>query len=422
MLSVLYFVALSILAVLALTRHRMLVICSFYSFYALVTVLDPNDVPHIGPVSVYRALYLIALISFVARLVQDSNFLNQIRRWPLTSYFFLLILIVASSLYSQTARAFSSTDLPTVWDIIAVFSLFWLTAAQVQREADLKLIAGTTVVVALVLSAWVIWNAARLNFTVLRGGIEVNQNYVSDFVLLGAISLINVVLVSKRLWVKLVSLLPLLLIMAASLILASRGLFIAFLVAVIWMAATALRGASRKTLLGVIAALVLIFCIALLLPGGTSLFARFGQVDVGTLDERTPIWEQSFRHFRESGLTRMIFGQGLSSITFVVGPYLSGENFMNYHNQYLKFLMEQGVVGATAFLVFLYGMVHRIRRSGHSVKPVMIGWMGFLLVNGLSNTIADAHEFWFLFGVMAGVCALPYPLTTRPQAKMISTV
>src|SRR5579864_2202498 len=159
MLTIFYFVTLAALAVFALTRHRILILCGFYCFYALLTVLDQDNVPHLGPVTIYRALYLVILVSLVARLVQDPSFLLRARRWPLASYFFLLILILASALYTRTGSAFSSDANPTVWDNVAIISMLWMAASQVQKESDLKIMAGTTAAVSLALCVWVIWNA-----------------------------------------------------------------------------------------------------------------------------------------------------------------------------------------------------------------------------------------------------------------------
>jgi len=405
MLLVIYFLAISAVALLSFTRHRIFVVCGFYCFYALLSVLDPGNVPRVGPMTVFRALYLVAFVSCIARLVQDRTFVSQMRRWSAPSYFSLLFLILASALYSQTSGTFASASGSTVWDALALVSLFWMCAAQVQREVDLKIVAGTTVVVSLVLSVWVIWNAAQLDFTGFRGGIEVNQNYVSLFTLVGAISLCNIILTGKRFLVRLLFLLPLLCIVSASVILASLGMLAAFAVGLIWMAATALRGRSRRTLVGVAAALVLVFGIAMLLPGSGSLLARFREGDLGTLDQRTVVWSQSIKYFNASNLARMTFGQGLSSATFVLEPFVTSD-LLNYHNQYLEYLMEQGVVGLTVFLMFLYAMIRRVTRSHHPRKHLMLGWMGILMVAGLSSTVADSQEFWILVGVMAGVCSL----------------
>lgn len=405
MLSLVCIVAIIGLAALAFTRHRIFLVCGFYSFYAFLTVLVPGTVPRVGPITIYRALYLVLLMSFLVRLVQDGSFLGQTRRWPLLPYSVFLVLILASSLYSQTSSTFFSPDGWSVWDSITMISLFWLAASQVQRESDLTIMAGTTVGVSLVLSVWVIWNAAQLNFEALRGGVDINQNYVSLFVLPGAVPLVSGILVSKRRLVKLLCVPPLLCVVAGGLILASRGMFIAFLLAVIWMTAVAFRGRRRSTLIKMYAALVLIFGVALLLPGTGGLLTRFQEADVGTLNDRTMVWQQAFVHFRESGLARMTFGQGLSSATFVLEPFVTTD-LVNYHNQYLKYLMEQGFVGATAFLVFLYAMIRRVNRTRQSLRPTMVGWIGFLLITGLSATPADSHVFWIIFGVIASVCSL----------------
>ncbi|HEY6351166.1 MAG TPA: O-antigen ligase family protein [Candidatus Angelobacter sp.] len=412
MLPIFYFVTMAVLAVLALTRQRILILCGFYCFYALLTVLDQDNVPHLGPVTIYRALYLIILVSLVARLVQDPSFLLRVRRWPLASYCFLLILILASALYTRTGSAFSSDANPTVWDNLAIISMFWMAASQVQKESDLKIMAGTTAAVSLALCVWVIWNAAQLNFAALRGGIEANQNYVSQFVVAGAIPLIGILFMAKRRWVKLACLPILLCVMLGALILASRGMIAALAVGVVWMMAGVFRGRRRRTMLGAGVILILIFGVALLLPGSSSFFERFQEGNLGTLSERTIIWSLSLKYFTGSSWGRMVFGQGLSSPDFVIAPSF---DLLNYHNQYLKYLIEQGVLGAAAFLIFLYSVARRVVQCRHPLKPLLAGWLGFLIVAGLSSTIADYHQFWILLGMTAGVCALPDTLMNATQ-------
>src|SRR5215469_16286651 len=88
MVSLFCFVAVAAMAILAVTRHRIFVICGLYCFYSLLTVLDPETVPRLGPITIYRAIYLIMFVSIVARLVQDGNFLSPMPRLPLASFFF----------------------------------------------------------------------------------------------------------------------------------------------------------------------------------------------------------------------------------------------------------------------------------------------------------------------------------------------
>src|SRR5262249_46490149 len=124
LLSVALFSVVCVLAVLSLTRRRVLLIGEFYFLYAVLTVMDEGDVPHLGPLTVYRALYIILAISITARFMQDPDFLSQMRRWPLWSYSFVLALMIASALYSQTNHAFAPGDSWNVWFRLVTLLLF----------------------------------------------------------------------------------------------------------------------------------------------------------------------------------------------------------------------------------------------------------------------------------------------------------
>src|ERR1051326_3719044 len=154
MFSAIYFTAVAALAGLSFTRRRVWIICGFYSFYALLTVLDVGNVPRLGPVTVYRALYLILLISLTAHFVQNRNFLRQSRRWLVFPYVLLLVGVLASSLYSIWLEVFSA-ETGGIFGYLVMISLFWMSAAHVRQESDLKVFALTAVAVSFILSLWV---------------------------------------------------------------------------------------------------------------------------------------------------------------------------------------------------------------------------------------------------------------------------
>ncbi len=403
LISAVYLLVILVLACLALTKRRVFVICGFYSIYGFVKVVGLGSVMDWAQLAVFRALYLVLLVSVGVRFLQDGAYLVQLRRWPLVSYAILLVLFLASALYSPSSEPFSQQPW-NLWGLIAIISLFLLAASHVQEENDLQIFALTTVGVSLALSVWVILSAAQLNFEALRGGIDVNQNYVSVFVLAGIIPLIHTLFVAKRGFLKLLGLPVLLVVMLASLILASRGTIAAALAGVVMMAAYLARGRGFRALLTLAAILVLIGAIAMILPGGDSLSARFQEENVGTLNDRTLIWSNAMRYFADSGIVRMIFGQGLSSGTFVIRPVLP--LYENYHSEYLTWLMNQGVLGLAAFLAFFYSVIRRVLTCNHPLKNVMLGWLVFLGVAGLSSTVADLHLFWILAGSITGASSL----------------
>src|ERR1700682_3904916 len=131
MVSVICFLVIVALVPFALTRRRIYVICGFYCFFALLTVLSEGNVPRLGPVTVYRALYLVLAISMLARLLQDRTFLLRSRRWPRAPYVLLLVLLLASSLYSHSSTVFILENPAGLWNWIVVFLLFWIAAAHV---------------------------------------------------------------------------------------------------------------------------------------------------------------------------------------------------------------------------------------------------------------------------------------------------
>ncbi|HKD15361.1 MAG TPA: O-antigen ligase family protein [Candidatus Angelobacter sp.] len=425
MLSIAYFVVLGALAVLSTSAKRIFIICGFYTFYAFLTVLDEGSVPRLGPVTVYRALYLILAISLITRWIKDPALSLQMRRCPFFSYTLLIVLLLASALYSQASQPFSGES-GSLWGRFVVISLFWMAAFHVQKESDLKIFAATTVAVTIVLASWVIWSAAHLDFQAYRGGVKSDQNYVSSFVMVGALPLLNSFFAAKHFFARVGSLVLVFFVLFTCLLLASRGMFAAFAVAAIATTISALRH-RRRALITAGVVLIVTCGIAFLLPGGSSLIARFNEGDLTTLNERTIVWSYSLKYFADSSVLRMMFGQGLGSDPPIINPVVP--ELGNYHNDYLRWLMDRGVVGLAAFLFFLYSVRRRIAHSDHPLKPVMMGWLALLLVSALSEAASDSHLFWIVLGIICASCALtsragfsqslpvrsPEPISSKPS-------
>lgn len=398
MLSIVCFGAAAILAVLSVTRHRHLIICGFYCFFVLLTVLGEFVVPHLGPLTIYRALYLILGLSILFRWMQDRTFTAQIRRLPLLPFIALVVLVFASSLYSVFGDSLSWENNWNVWNHAVTMLVFLLTAFHIQRETDLNDFAATTVVVSVVLAFWVVRNIAQLNFEAYRGGISNDQNYVSGFIFLGMLVLIDVVLKGRSrlrlLWI------PVLLgELFTSLNLASRGMFIAFAMGALYLLISYLRGRHRWAVVGILTVLALVVGIALLLPGSELLFSRFQDADVSTLSYRMTIWKGSLALFADSGPLRMLFGQGLYSAPVVIGPIVP--DLLNYHNEFIRWLMDAGLIGLGAITVFFYTIGRRTLTTTHPLKRLMMSWFIFFLVTGLSENLSDVQITWLFMGLIA---------------------
>ncbi len=415
MISFVSFLGIIALLLLSVTRRRILIICAFYVYYGLATVMNPDSVLTLGGLTVYRMLYIILLLSIGVRIFQDNHFLLRVHRWPLASFLLLLFVMAVSAFYSPSNTVLSISEPTSFFARAIVISLFWLAASHIQEENDLLIFAGTTVLVSVVLSTWVIWTAGQGQFAAYRGGGLVNENYVSMFVLAGAIPLINAIFAQKIRLLNLLFLAVLMFVMLAALILASRGMIAAVVAAAIIMALRLRRSlGSRKTLaVGFVVALV--FCGTLFLPGAGNLLSRIESGDLVTLNERIYVWSYSLTYFSRASLVKIIFGGGMSSSASTISPMMPGVE--NYHNVYLLWLMEQGILGLTAFLVFLCFVTRLTLKSSHSLKNVLVGWLAYLLVAGLSATMSDDHAFWIFLGVLVGASSQAGSLHLEPSLQ-----
>ena len=216
-----YILAMLGLCWVAATRHRIWALCGFYFVYAVLKVVALGEVIEWRDLVLFQGLYVVLLGSLVIRWFQDETFQSQLRRWPKT-YCLVVGVMYISALYSVSGHIFTAGDGNGLAPKLTIASLFVLAASQVQRTKDLKIFAGATVAVALALSVWVILAAATFDFEGMRGGIDVNQNFVSVFVLVGAIPLVYM-LFNVRGWILAVTLALLLVVALTAFILHHAG-------------------------------------------------------------------------------------------------------------------------------------------------------------------------------------------------------
>lgn len=385
----------------ALTQYRILALCGFYCVYGILKVIALGEIIQWRDLALFQGLYIVLLASFIARLWQDESFLRQIARWPKT-YVATIGIMFVSAFYSISNQIFTPGDGNGLAPKLTIAALFFLAASQLQRIQDFKIFLFATVFVSLALSIWVIWSAATLNFEAMRGGIDVNQNFVSVFVLAGAIPLVYM-LFKARGWALVATLTILLVVALGSFILASRGMLGAFVMALIFMARSLLKEKSKRIVFALFLALFAVFALAIMLPGGSSILARFQEGDLGTLNGRTLVWNRAIDYFGDGSIVRQLFGYGLSSGQVILPSHLT-DDLWNFHNQYLAWLVEEGFIGLMIYCAFLFALGRMVLKSKHPLRPVMVAWLVFLMVSGLSATIADLHAFWILLGAVAGAC------------------
>jgi O-antigen ligase len=408
MITGIYLLAVFALLLVAFTRRSIWVIAGFYFVYGTLKILAIGKVLDLGQLVLFRMVYLALFVAVFVRLIKDREFIRRIHEGTWISYLCVVAAFLGSSLYSQSSHSFAPGDPFNVWGYLLVYSLFWLAAAQVRSLNDVTVFAWSTVLVSVTLSAWVIWSAATLKFENLRGGIDVNQNFVSVLVLVGTLALLYQVVRQRGFWTKSLLITLLLPMVLASFILASRGMVAAFLLAtlVMFLLFSSSRGYKNVVVLMVIIAML--FGVALLLPGGSGILARIQAGEPADFNARPQVWAFSLHHFAEAGPLRMLFGNGYASALVILGPVFT-DDLWNYHNELLYRLMDEGLVGLAAFVAFLYSVGRRAYRTPLPVRNLTVGWLVLLVGAGLTSTIADSHPFWILTGIITGASMATAP-------------
>lgn len=419
MTVVLSIIAFFSMLTLSFTRRRVFILCAFYLSFGLLTVLNEDTIPLLGGFKLYRIAYPFLFLSVLVRFFRDCDLLPSAGKWPLGSYLALVFLTVVSATYTPYTRVLVFSDPASLFGVLVVMSLFWVSAFQIHGTTDTLVFGWTAAGLSIVLSAWVIWTASQADFSSFRGGTNVNENYESLFLLAGVFPVVYFASSTKaKVW-KALLIVALLLICLGSFILASRGMIIAALLGVLVMVVALTKKVAWRSLLFVGGILAVMAVGAILLPGGNNIVSAFQAPEVGTFDERTIIWAHSLQHFMEAGPFRIFLGEGLSSSTNVIASMLPLQD--NYHNVYLLWLMEQGILGLTAFLYFMSRIWRLVSGSNSPDKAMMLGWFAFLLVGGLSSTISNEHSFWIILGVIFGTCVFSGPDREQVPGDVVAT-
>jgi O-antigen ligase len=183
----------------------------------------------------------------------------------------------------------------------------------------------------------------------------------------------------------------------AILLTASRGAFVALIVASSIVPLT-LRGRSfRSVILMVALLLVTVELATLIVPqyNWDRVLSTAEEARSGTMSRRTDIWSAGLQIFRENPL----LGVGAGAFGAAIGPFI--ENQTSAHNAYIAVLVEQGVIGFFVFAGLLAACVHCVY---HLPQPDRKVWavLGLAWLVGVMSGAWQYHKVtWLLFGLMA---------------------
>jgi O-antigen ligase len=123
----------------------------------------------------------------------------------------------------------------------------------------------------------------------------------------------------------------------------------------------------------------------------------------GSLQQRIVMWRTTMRMIQD----RPIFGVGTGGFLDGYHPYMPASGWQRFetgdpHNQYLKILGEQGIVGLAAFLFFIYRVLTCPAAAPYRQLAIaaMLAWCATSLANSHFSTFIEGRLMYFWLGAM----------------------
>jgi hypothetical protein len=279
---------------------------------------------------------------------------------------------------------------------VFVYVFGFLVFFQFPVRAVPYLLMGVQALATSVIAGWVVVESIQGGFA-YRGSIEVDQNYVSFLLGFGLVAVLAVLMTRDVRWPTRLLLWSVVALGAYGLLLlASRGVFLAFAVAAIGMLARIVFDARRSVpILGgaVVAALLL-----LALPGSDALFQRLSESNLSTANDRLPLWIAAIDAYGSGNPRELLFGQGFEASKPVVRAVAA--TLTSTHNAYLQMLVELGLFGLAAFVAIHATLFARFWRSRSTAAVYGAGVIVFMGVSNLSLNIPDNFVYWVAIGYL----------------------
>lgn len=200
-------------------------------------------------------------------------------------------------------------------------------------------------------------------------------------------------------------------------ILEGRSGYVSLIVMAVVLVALLAQGSWRTK---AVAGVAVLLCVGVLLASSAHVRGGFAkaiheietvdQVPQGTsVGQRVVMWRNSLRMIRDHA----IFGVGSGGYQDGYRPYVRGvvewQRFEtdDPHNQFLKILGEQGLIGLVAMLFFIYRALTVPAPSPYRelATAAVIGWCATSLANSHFSTFVEGQLLFFWLGAMLAPAA-----------------
>ena len=372
-----------------LIKDRALFICLFWVIYSMVSTLLYK---HSITKGAFYPLYLFMIINGAFSVFYGNKiYRQQLCRISMVWYIFISLIIIG----------FMGIDYIYQDDIkkrLFIYMLTFITFLQLPSYNSNKLLILTQKSISIILIVWlIIYNITISGFS-YRGGVGINQNYLSTILAVGLLGVLFSILskdeVNKNLFnLYVLNVIPFFAGIYCLLILGSRGVSAAFFISSLLLLLMRKNNIHIKK--HILALMFFVPFIIKFLPGSSNLFIRISDQQVTTLNGRIPIWINSIEQYANGNIFQLLFGRGVGSSRMITNSF--NPMLESTHNGYIQFLIEFGVFGLIILLAIFFLSFYSNYINENKLSSFGIALTVFLLLINMSSS-QDNFIFWICLG------------------------
>jgi O-antigen ligase len=365
---------------------------------------------------IYELCFGVLVCLFILELLQRKLTISKFKGQELTVIVFILIIMING----KTIGAWSTAS--PIMEMLTLF-LILVTSTFSRRELE-------TILIVLLTSGLCVsiigLNTYQLSQTAGVYSTLINPNFLSGYLTLLLPICLSLWIHPKNSYkvfgIVTTSLLGLILVATFT-----RSGYLSVLAGMVGFALV-----KERKLLGVILAYIVIF--GMIVNPAQGRFVSIGEVNnvltysnqiknnqvpakTSTLDSRLRLWSYGLREFSDTPLSGIGIGNYQNNLSKYIDTHPSERSFFtlgveDIHNNYLKLLVETGIVGLLAFLAVLGAWLipvaitlWRNRNTFGSLEfGTFFGTIAFLihnLTNSLMFIVPTSYAFWICLAILA---------------------
>lgn len=319
-----------------------------------------------------KNIYVIITLLVAFYILSKKNISQKIPKYLIFFTFYILSIDLITSVNDDGSKVFQNT----FYNFFLI--ILFLVIIDKHKDNTLSLLQLSFSIISIILSYLFLTNREQFIHDELIGGMErsgwIDPNYFGTIIGMGTtVSLLKLFdenWKKENLFLKIICITVITLSIPTLLLNASRGAMLSVISAFIAISFLSKIKLWHKVVIVIVCAIMIIY---LYTNEYFDLLLYRLENDSGTGSGRTDIWQSKLQAFSQGNILRIIFGHGYHGGMNIAGYYVG------FHNDYIGFLVEYGIIGLCLFLYMLYYPIRKSFKNG-KIQPDVVAIILYIAI------------------------------------------